>query len=149
MFYLGACNRSRAAGVVIRMRVINIFCAGLVLLAAAGAAQGRELLPFQRPGELCLKLDLPLFAATKARDPSALAALPHYVGSDKSIAAEPRAIRTIAHLGYIGLAAAGAFVHPAFLVIAAYHLAGLVKDAKTKNKSLERPGEFNYIWSRS
>ncbi len=132
------------------MRVIRFFCAGLIaaLLAAEASAQGRELLPFQRPGAICLKMDLPLFADVKAGELSALTALPHYVGSDKSIAAEPRSVRTAAHLGYIGLAAVGAFVNPAFLVIAAYHVAGLVKDAKTKNKRLERPAEFTYLWSR-
>ena len=145
----GRRNRSGTGGVVIGMRVMKIFCAGLAVavLAAVGSAQEREPLPFRRPGALCLKLDLPLFADTKTRDMSSLTALPHYVGSDKSIAAEPRSIRTIAHLGYIGLAVAGALVNPAFLVIAAYHVVGLVKDAE--NKHSERRQDISFIWSRS
>ena len=128
-----------------------MFFAGLaavLLLAVAVSAQERERFPFQRPGAVCLKLDLPLFPGPNERDLTSLTALPHYVGSDKSIAAEPRSIRTIAHLGYIGLSAAGAFVNPAFLIIAAYHIAGLIKEAKINNRHPEKPEDFNFIWSR-
>ena len=133
------------------MVLIKSFAGGLAaafLFAVTASAQDHMRYPFQRPGAVCLKLDLPLFAEPKEEKLASLAALPHYVGSDKSIAAETGSIQTIAHAGYIGLAAAGALVNPAFFIVAAYHIAALVKQAKAPNKGPKRPGDFNFIWSR-
>ena len=122
--------------------------AAIFLFAVAVSAQGNARYPFQRPGAVCLKLDLPLFAEPKEEKLASLAALPHYVGSDKSISAEPGSIQTMAHAGYIGLAAAGVLANPAFLIVAAYHIAALVKQAKAPKKGPKRSGDFNFIWSR-
>lgn len=89
-----------------------------------------------------------MFSEPKEEKPSSLAALPHYVGSDKSISAEPGSIQTIAHAGYIGLAAAGVLANPAFLLVAAYHIAALAKQKKTGKRGSKRPGDINFIWSR-
>lgn len=120
----------------------------MFLFAVNVSAQDNARYPFRRPGAVCLKLELPLFAEPKEEKPSSLAALPHYVGSDKSISAEPGSIQTIAHVGYIGLAAAGVLAHPAFFLVAAYHLAALVKQSKNGKKGTKRPKEINFIWSR-
>ncbi len=122
--------------------------AAIFLFAAAVSAQGKARYPFQRPGAVCLKLELPWFAAPKEEKLSSLAALPHYVGSDKSISAEPRSIQTIAHVGYIGLAAAGVLANPAFFIVAAYHIAALLKQGKSGKKGLKRPEDINFVWSR-
>lgn len=95
-----------------------------------------------------MKLELPLFAEPKEEKLSSLAALPHYVGSDKSISAEPGSIQTIAHVGYIGLAAAGVLANPAFFLVAAYHIAALVKQRKAGKTVSKRRGDLNFIWSR-
>ena len=133
------------------MVLIKSFAGGLAaafLFAVAASAQDNIRYPFQRPGAVCLKLELPLFAEPKEEKLASLAALPHYVGSDKSISAEPDPIQTIAHAGYIGLAAAGALVNPAFFIVAAYHIAALVKKGKARKKVSKRPATFNFIWSR-
>lgn len=130
------------------MKMFSTTLAALLMLALTAAAQERARYPFRRPGAIRLKLELPLFPGPGEREFSSLAALPHYAGSDKSIAAEPRPVRTAAHLGNIGLAAAGAFVNPAFLLIAAYHIAGLVRENRNRKKPSERPAEVGFIWSR-
>lgn len=133
------------------MVLIKSFAGGVAaafLFAVAASAQDNIRYPFQRPGAVCLKLELPLFAAPKEEKPSSLATLPHYVGSDKSISAEPGSIQTIAHAGYIGLAAAGVLANPAFLIVAAYHIAALVKQGKSGKKVHKRHEEINFIWSR-
>ena len=133
------------------MVLIKSFAGGLAaafLFTVPASAQGNARYPFQRPGAVCLKLELPLFAEPKEENLSSLAALPHYAGSDKSISAEPGSIQTIAHTGHIGLAAAGALVNPAFFIVAAYHIAALVKQGKARKKASKRPGAVNFIWSR-
>ena len=118
------------------------------MFAVTASAKDHMRYPFQRPGAVCLKLDLPLFAEPKEEKLASLAALPHYAGSDKSISAEPGSIQTIAHAGYIGLGAAGVLVNPAFLIVAAYHIAALIKQGKAGKKVPKRPEGINFIWSR-
>lgn len=130
------------------MKAFPAWVAAMFLFAVNVPAQDNARYPFRRPGAVCLKLELPLFAGPREEKPSSLAALPHYAGSDKSISAEPGSIQTIAHVGYIGLAAAGVLASPAFFLVAAYHLAALVKQSKTEKRSSKKRGNFNFIWSR-
>lgn len=120
----------------------------MFLFAVTSSGQENARYPFRRPGAVCLKLELPLFAGPKEEKPSSLAALPHYAGSDKSISAEPGSIQTIAHVGYIGLAAAGVMANPAFFLVAAYHLVALAKQSKTGKKGPKKTEDLNFIWSR-
>lgn len=133
------------------MRIGEAVSAGLAMVlflgVTASAKDGnRELFP--RGILFCSKLDLPLFTDPKERKPASPPPIPYYIGSDKSIEAESGTIQTIAHVGYIGLAAAGAFVNPAFLIIAAYHAFGLVKQAKS-SPAPERSAELTFLWSRN
>ncbi len=116
-------------------------------VTASAKEPGREL--FRRDIFSCSKLDLPLFQAPKEHKLIYPPPIPHYIGSDKSIEAEPGAVQTLAHVGYIGLAAAGVFVNPAFLIIVAYHAFGLVKQARSAKPAAKRSADLNFLWSRS
>ena len=133
------------------MLLIKAFAGGVAavfLFAVTAPAQDYARYPFRRPGAVCLKLELPLFSKPKQEKLSSLAALPYYAGSDKSISAEPGSIQAVAHVGYLSLAAAGVLANPAFVLVAAYHIAALLKKDKTGKKDPKRAEDINFIWSR-
>ena len=121
----------------------------VMFLGAAASAKEMDREFLRRDIIFCSKLDLPLFQAPKEHNLTSPPSIPHYIGSDKSIEAEPGAVQTIARVGYIGLAAAGVFVNPAFFIIVAYHALGLVKQAKSPKPAPKRSTDLNFLWSRS